>query len=239
MDTEASDSSKKNGFIQHMTNFDKKTKSELLNMFQYGFLLVLPVMFINKLVSVLFSTSTEDKTTLELSLEISAELIVLFSSFFIIHRLVSFIPTYSEEPYPDIQFTQVIFIFVFIIFSFQTSLNEKFQVIYERVFDQAPNNLPILPKKGGEQSNSSSIRVSQPLSAPHQGQQHIGKAQYVNESTMQQMHSQQSVPVNQNVSHVNSSLQVPEQSMHVPQFSQQFPSDSGIDTFTPEPFGGF
>lgn len=226
-------SSKKSGFVQHMTNFDKKTKSELLNMFQYGFLLVLPVMFMNKLISVLFSTSTDDKTTLELSLEISAELIVLFTSFFIIHRFVSYIPTYSEEPYPDVHFTQIILVFVFILFSFQTSLNEKFQVIYERVFDQVPDQLPILAKKGID--TPSGIRISQPLSAPHQGQQHIGKADYVNQVGIQQINPQQNLPVHQNVDQVNQNLQVPDQSMPIPQFPQQFPPEA----FTPEAFGGF
>ena len=245
MDSEdITSSSKSNGFLEHMTKFDKKTKTEVLNMFQYGFLMVTPVMFVNKLVGVLFTMSPEEKTTLELGLEIVAELVVLFSSLFIIHRLVSYIPTYSEEPYPAIDFTQVVLVFVFILFSFQTSLNEKFNVIYERVFDGVPESLPGLARKEDPSgAKARGVVVStHPSQQPTRGQQHIGKAQYVDQSAVQRMNPNGGMNVANSVGVVNQGLQIPsspaQHQFPAPEFPQQYPPDNAFGN-APEAFGGF
>lgn len=237
-------SSKSNGFLDHMTKFDKKTKTEVLNMFQYGFLMVVPVMFVNKLVGALFTMNAEEKTTLELSLEVVAELVVLFSSLFIIHRFVSFVPTYSEEPYPTIDFTQVVLVFVFILFSFQTSLNEKFNVIYERLFDQVPDSLPGLARKGDPNVKGNGVvTVSHPSTQPTRPQQHLGKAPYVDQSAIQRINPQSGMNVGPSVNQMNQGLQVPsspaQHQFPAPQYPQQFPPDDAFGGTVPEAFGGF
>ena len=64
-------------FFNHMTSFDKNQKAEYMNMVQYGFLALIPILLINKGIGELFSPNTEDKTTIELSIEVSVQLFIL------------------------------------------------------------------------------------------------------------------------------------------------------------------
>ena len=128
-------------FFTHMTSFDKNQKAEYMNMVQYGFLALIPILLINKGIGELFSPNTEDKTTIELSLEVSVQLFILISSIYLVHRLVTYIPTYSEIPYSGIDFIGTVLGFILIIFSFQTHVNEKAQLIFQNVYSMVTGHV--------------------------------------------------------------------------------------------------
>ena len=111
-------------FYKHMTTFDNKMKVEVFNLFQYSLMMIIPILILNKSIHELFSTDIENKSAAELFLEVFAELFVLLSGIYIIHRVITYIPTYSEEPYSPINFITFSSLFIFILFSFQTNINE-------------------------------------------------------------------------------------------------------------------
>lgn len=173
---------KSKSFVQHMTEIDKQQKGELFNMFQYAFLMIIPVVLLNYGVGELFSTDIEDKSSLELSLEIVGEMIVLLSGVYIIHRLVTFVPTYSETPYSDVNFLAVTLGFVLVIFSFQTKLNEKMRTVLESAYYQITGKkseaeLEAEARQVAGNPQNKGVVVTQPIQKPNGNNAHYLKNQ--------------------------------------------------------------
>lgn len=117
--------SSKNGFINHVFNFDDDTKCELMNITQYGILSVIPVIGLNKTVQKIIPDVDEDKGSLEILAEVIVQIVVMFLGMFFIHRLVTFVPTYSQMKYEDYSVPNIIIAFLIIVLSLQTKLGEK------------------------------------------------------------------------------------------------------------------
>lgn len=173
--------SKSKSFVQHMTEIDKQQKGELINMFQYAFLMIIPVVLLNYGVGEIFSADIEDKSSLELTLEIIGELIVLISGIYIIHRFVTYVPTYSEQSYSEINFVAVVLGFVLVIFSFQTKLNEKVRTVLENIYFQVTGKKPEHEQEAEAQQVTSNpqkgIVVTQPIQKPGSNNAHYLKNQ--------------------------------------------------------------
>ncbi len=124
---------KKPTFMGHVFNFDDDTKVELLNITQYAGLSIIPVILLNKFVRRVIPETDETKGSLEILLEVIAQIIVLFVGMFFVHRLVTFVPTYSEKPYEPFILTSIILPFLVIVMSLHTKLGEKSNILFERV----------------------------------------------------------------------------------------------------------
>ena len=98
MDT--SDDSNKN-FFKHVFNFDDESKSEILNIIQYALIAIIPVVLLNKTIGKYVPEADDKKGSLEISAEIIIQVIVTFIGLLLIHRIITFIPPYSETKYPD------------------------------------------------------------------------------------------------------------------------------------------
>ena len=86
---------KKNSFMEHLFNFDDDTKNQLMNIFQYTVLAIVPVILLNKGVAHLIPEVDEDKPSYMLSLEILTQAILMFFGIFLIHRFITYFRTYS------------------------------------------------------------------------------------------------------------------------------------------------
>jgi hypothetical protein len=161
MDT--SDDSNKN-FFKHVFNFDDESKSEILNIIQYALIAIIPVVLLNKTIGKYVPEADDKKGSLEISAEIIIQVIVTFIGLLLIHRIITFIPPYSETKYPDFNIIYVILAILMITMSLQTKLGEKVSVLADRVMELW--NGPDKNKKKGKNGN---VKVSQPIS----GQQMI------------------------------------------------------------------
>ena len=123
----------KKTFFSHMFKFDDETKVELLNVTQYAGLSIIPIVLLNKLVRRVIPETDETKGSLEILLEMIAQIIVLFVGMFYIHRLVTFVPTYSEKPYEPFILTSIVLPFLIILMSLHTKLGEKSNILFERL----------------------------------------------------------------------------------------------------------
>jgi hypothetical protein len=130
MDT--TDDSKKS-FFKHVFNFDDDSKAEMLNIIQYTLLAIIPVILLNKSMSKYVPEGDDKKGSLEITAEIVLQVIVMFIGLLIIHRIITFIPTYSAVKYPEFHIIYIILAVLMITMSLQTKLGEKVNILIERI----------------------------------------------------------------------------------------------------------
>ena len=105
------------GFISHVFNFDNKSKNELSNIIQYSVLAILPIVILNKTIQRFIPEADETKGSIEISVEVVFQLALIFLGMFFIHRIITYIPTYSESKYENISVINNIISFLIIILS--------------------------------------------------------------------------------------------------------------------------
>jgi hypothetical protein len=123
----------KKSFINHVFLFDSHTKEELSNIIQYSVLGLLPILILNKLIQKFIPEANEEKSSIELFGEIILQISVMFVGIFYIHRIITYVPTYSGVDYVDFSTVNIILSILIIISSLQTKLGEKINILFERV----------------------------------------------------------------------------------------------------------
>lgn len=160
LDELAKSSNNKTGFIKHVFNFNEDSKAEMLNIIQYAVLALIPVVALNKAMQKFVPEADEEKGTPQIVLEILAQVIVMFLGIMFIHRLITFVPTYSGEKYADFSITNIILAMLVIILSLQTKLGEKVSILVDRLVElwEGPKDT----KKG--KKGQGNVKVTQPIS---------------------------------------------------------------------------
>ena len=102
--------------------------------------------------------------------------IIILNKIIIIHRIITYIPTYSGFKYENLTLTNVILAFLIIVLSIQTKLGLKVNIIVDRVLELW-NGPTYATKEGMKQG----VKVSKPVSnhAPSQ-------ADYLDNANVQQ-----------------------------------------------------
>jgi hypothetical protein len=212
-------SSGKQGFFKHVFNFDEDSKAEMLNIIQYAVLALIPVVILNKLMQRFVPEADDDKGSIEITAEVLAQVIVMFLVILIIHRIITFIPTYSGEKYTGFSVTNIILAMLVIILSLQTKLGEKVSILVDRVIElwEGPKDT-----KKGKKGN---VKVSQPIS-----QNQMAMTQSLN-----------------SMGSTSISALPPIQSQQAPNYDQMYQQDStplinaatpGMEGFDPQPANG-
>jgi hypothetical protein len=122
-------------FMTHVFSTTEEGKAELLNVIQYAVLGVIPVIVLNKLIQRFLPEADLDKSSLELLVEIFLQIVIMFCGVIIIHRIITYLPTYSGFKYDAMSLTNVILSFMVIILSIQSKLGMKTNIIYDRVLE--------------------------------------------------------------------------------------------------------
>lgn len=161
---DSSDESNKN-FFKHVFNFDDDSKSDILNIIQYALIAIIPIVILNKTIGKYVPEADDKKSSLEVSAEVIIQIIVTFMGLLIIHRIITFIPTYSAIKYPDFHIVYIILAILMITMSLQTKLGEKVNILVERLMSMW-NGTPANTKKNGKNA----VKVSQPISGQITGQ---------------------------------------------------------------------
>lgn len=146
-----------NNFFKHVFNFDDDSKSDILNIIQYAILAIIPVVILNKSIGKYVPEADDKKGSLELSAEIVIQVIVTFIGLLLIHRMITFVPTYSNTKYVDFSVMYNILAVLMITMSLQTKLGEKVSILVDRLMElwNGPSDKK---KKNG------AVKVSQPIS---------------------------------------------------------------------------
>ena len=160
---DSSDDSK--GFLKHVFNFDDDSKYDILNIIQYAIIALIPVIILNKSMSNYVPEADDKKSSVELSAEIIIQIIVMFIGLLLIHRVVTFVPTYSGVKYPDFNIVFIILAVLMITLSLQTKLGEKVSILFDRLMDLW-NGTDSSKKKG----KSGNVKVTHPIAGQQQQQ---------------------------------------------------------------------
>lgn len=125
----------KKTFFNHVFSTTEDGKAEIMNVTQYSLLGVIPIVLLNKLIQRFVPEADADKSTIEILIEVLVQLIVMFVGIIIIHRIITYIPTYSEFKYESLTLTNVILAFLILVLSIQTKIGIKVNILVDRVME--------------------------------------------------------------------------------------------------------
>lgn len=172
---EASSITKKT-FLSHVFSMSEESNAEVLNVIQYSSLGVLPIIILNKSIQKFIPEADPDSSSIELLAEIFIQLVIMFVGIIIIHRIITYIPTYSGFKYENLTLTNVVLAFLVIVLSIQTKLGLKVNILIDRALELW-NGPSTHEKKEGMKNN---MKVSKPVS-----QHSPSQADYLDNSGMQ------------------------------------------------------
>ena len=159
----------KKTFFNHVFSTTEESKAEIMNVVQYSLLGVIPIVILNKLIQKFIPEANHEKSTIELLAEILIQLIVMFCGIILVHRVITYVPTYSEFKYESLTLTNVILAFLVLVLSIQTKIGIKVNILFDRVVDLW--NGTSSSSSSSDESPKQKVRVSQPVSrhVPSQG----------------------------------------------------------------------
>jgi hypothetical protein len=175
----------KKTFFNHVFSTTEEGKAEILNVSQYSLLAIVPVLILNKLIQRFIPEADSDKSSLEILIEILLQLIVIFCGIILIHRVITYIPTYSGFKYENLALTNVILAFLVIVLSIQSKLGIKANLLIDRLSElwNGPSDDRSLKKSA---SSGGKYRGSQPVVVNTPSAQHMpSQADYLDNSGMQ------------------------------------------------------
>ncbi len=160
---DSSDESK--SFFKHVFNFDDDSKSEILNILQYSIIAIIPIVILNKTMQKYVPEADDKKSSLEVSAEVIIQVIVMFIGLLLIHRIITYIPTYSGAKYPEFHIIYIVLAVMMITMSLQTKLGEKVTILVDRIVElwNGKTDNKKKPAKSG------AVKVSQPISGQAMG----------------------------------------------------------------------
>jgi hypothetical protein len=160
-------------FTSHVFKYDETTKSQLMNLTQYILLALIPAIALNKTIHSFVPSPDENKSSFELSFEIVAQLVVLFIGMFFIHRLVTYLPTYSGFEYTEVNLLTPILTFLIIVLSIQSKVGDKTNILYHRLMDV----LGYSQSHQTHDSTTNNVKTTQPIKGTPMKQMPMQKQQ--------------------------------------------------------------
>lgn len=160
-----SDSTKKTeGFFKYVFKMGDYEQSVLMNIVQYTVMAIIPVIIVLYVNHYYIPDVDEEKGSFTILAEMFGQLFFILFSFYFIHRIICYFPTYSGLKYGDFSVIQLILILLFIFISMSKhKLGAKTLVLIERFEDVVDGNTSVNKnKKDG--STGGQVRVTQPLS---------------------------------------------------------------------------
>ena len=159
----------KKTFFNHVFSTTEESKAEIMNVIQYSLIGVIPIVLLNKLIQRFIPEADNEKSSLELLAEILIQLIIMFCGIILIHRIITFVPTYSDFKYESLTLTNVILAFLVLVLSIQTKIGIKVNILFDRIMDLINGT----SSAENETQQKKKVRVSQPVTGsrhmPSQG----------------------------------------------------------------------
>jgi hypothetical protein len=164
----------KKTFLGHVFSSSDESKAEFLNTTQYALLAVVPVVVLNKSIQRFIPEADPEKSTLEILVEIFIQLVIMFCGIIIIHRVITYFPTYSGFKYEHLTLTNVILAFLIIVLSIQTKMGIKVNILVDRLNEMWNGSSPTKDKRA-----ANGVRIAQSQHSPSQ-------ADFLDNSAVQQ-----------------------------------------------------
>jgi hypothetical protein len=167
----------KKTFLGHVFSSSSESKAEFLNVIQYALMAVIPVVILNKSIQRFIPEADPEKSSLEVLVEIFIQLVVMFCGIIVIHRVITYFPTYSGFKYEHLTLTTVVLAFLIIVLSIQTKMGLKVNILVDRLNELWNGS----SSSSAEKRQANGVRVA---SGP--SQHSPSQADYLDNSAMQQ-----------------------------------------------------
>lgn len=128
-------------FISHVFNFEQDSRNEMMNIMQYTVFAIVFITLLNRFLQEYIPEVDKTKTNLALFIEITIQCILLFLGILFIHRIITFIPTFTGIKYADQNIITVILPSLILLLS-TSSLGEKVTMIADRLSGNVPKTVP-------------------------------------------------------------------------------------------------
>ena len=119
-------------FLSYMTTITETDKLQLMNLGQYILLAIVPITILLKLLKMFTPIEDPTKGSVELLVEVVAQLLVIVTAMYFIHKMIVYLPTYSKRAYENVNLLTMIIPFVFILFTLETNIGDKVNTLLER-----------------------------------------------------------------------------------------------------------
>jgi hypothetical protein len=159
------------GFFKHVLKFDEDSKSDMLNIIQYSIISIIPIVILNKSMQKYVPEADEQKGSFEILAEVVIQIICIFIGLLLVHRMVTYIPTYSGMLYPEFNIIFIILAVLMITMSLQTKLGDKISIITDRIVELWEGK-----KDNNQKTGKPIVKVSQPISQEKQQTYNDGTA---------------------------------------------------------------
>lgn len=156
-----------NTFINHVFNFDNETKHSLMNITQYICLAIIPCSIINHFIDNIIPEPDESKGNIEMTAEVLGHFIMVFITILFVHRLVTYIPTYSGRTYDSLNLINLILAVIVISYESNNKAGAKIKILLDRVQELWEGKAK-QPEKNNGGTASPNVVVSQPISGLQQ-----------------------------------------------------------------------
>jgi hypothetical protein len=163
MDRNEEDEETKKGFFEYIFNFNRQNMENISNMWQYTFIAIPFILICLKLLNALSPSVDEAKGSLEIFLEIFISINVLLLTIWFVNKIIRYIPTRSKTPYHTFNETNFILPFLIILFTIDTKLGNKINILIDRLFDLYNGKTNLNNNKKNAQ-NQQDVKTTQPIS---------------------------------------------------------------------------
>lgn len=119
-------------FLNHVFNFDKDTRAELLNILQFASIGFIPLIILIKILEKYNPNPDKKKMSIKILVEIVLHLIYLLLGIFFILRIITYFPTISGVDYPKISIITVM-IAILISITINEKISNKINILFDRI----------------------------------------------------------------------------------------------------------
>ena len=163
--TQMGGSSENTSFMTYMTSFSSKEQSQVLNLLQYGGLCIIPLLALLKLMKAYIPNEPSQlKPTTELIIEVVLQLTVIIVAFFFIHKMVVYLPTYSQQEYDSYSLMSGIIPLFFLMFTLDTKISEKMNTLFDRLLSVLGIvKEPMTDKNDEENEDNKKDKIHEPM----------------------------------------------------------------------------
>ena len=175
MDTKEVVQTNGNEVMKHIFRYDDETKSILTNLVQYTMLAIIPIACLQKASDKLFSDYDESNGTAAILAEILGQSVLTIIGLFMIHRIITAVPTFSGNAMEDIHLFSIVVAFLVASFMFEGKMQRKINAVMNRIFDSWDE----APKQTQKNNDGGKVRVSQPISNNGMPTHQASRADYI------------------------------------------------------------
>jgi hypothetical protein len=123
---------KSDSFLSYITTVSTVEKNELVNVFQYILLALIPLVLFLKFMKEYMPPENPTKSSIEITTEVIIQLFLIFVVFWLIHKVIVYIPTYTTVPYEKLSLIQLVLPVLFLLFCMKSSISEKMSILLDR-----------------------------------------------------------------------------------------------------------